>query len=220
MRGNIWLDKHFKVDPNDNGLPPLRISSDTSKFEYKRKGGHRYAIRITRIVSETLRLDMKNVRWFVMGDDDTFFVRDNLVKVLQKYDHNSYYYIGSTSESHLQNIDFSYNMAYGGGGFAISYPFFFFLSRYKLSIRASTADVQMPNIWHIWHPKHKNGALSDVLNVSNFCNMLQYRYIFDTIRTQMAFVLYYFFIHLSLLFHSEPLHLHFSGSYSLSSLSV
>ena len=32
---------------------------------------------------------MKNVRWFVMGDEDTFFVPDNLVKVLQKYDHNS-----------------------------------------------------------------------------------------------------------------------------------
>ncbi|KAM3689586.1 hypothetical protein ACB098_09G059000 [Castanea mollissima] len=122
MRGNVWLDEHVKVEPNDNDLPPLRISSDTLKFKYKRKGGHRSAIRITRIVSETLRLGMKDVRWFVMGDDDTFFVPDNLVKVLQKYDHNSYYYIGSTSESHLQNIDFSYNMAYGGGGFAISYP--------------------------------------------------------------------------------------------------
>ena len=122
MRGNVWLDKHVKVEPNDNGLPHLRISSDTSKFKYKHKEGHRSAIRITSIVSETLRLGMKNARWFVMGDDDTFFVPDNLVKVLQKYDHNSYYYIGSTSESHLQNIDFSYNMAYGGGGFAISYP--------------------------------------------------------------------------------------------------
>lgn len=30
--------------------------------------------------------------------------------------------MGSLSESHLQNIFFSYNMAYGGGGFAISYP--------------------------------------------------------------------------------------------------
>ncbi|MCL7036045.1 hypothetical protein MKW94_003094 [Papaver nudicaule] len=57
-----------------------------------------------------------------MGDDDTFFVAENLVRVLAKYDHNQYYYIGSLSESHLQNIYFSYGMAYGGGGFAISYP--------------------------------------------------------------------------------------------------
>ncbi|KAL3619246.1 hypothetical protein CASFOL_036816 [Castilleja foliolosa] len=63
-----------------------------------------------------------NVRWFVMGDDDTVFVTDNLVRVLNMYDHNQYYYIGSSSESHLQNIYFSYGMAYGGSGFAISYP--------------------------------------------------------------------------------------------------
>ncbi|KAK4264300.1 hypothetical protein QN277_025499 [Acacia crassicarpa] len=56
-----------------------------------------------------------------MGDDDTVLVMENLVKVLRKYDHNQFYYIGS-SESQLQNIFLSYNMAYGGGGFAISYP--------------------------------------------------------------------------------------------------
>lgn len=57
-----------------------------------------------------------------MGDDDTVFVAENLVRILNKYDHKQYYYIGSSSESHLQNIHFSYAMAYGGGGFAISYP--------------------------------------------------------------------------------------------------
>ncbi|CAI0417176.1 unnamed protein product [Linum tenue] len=41
---------------------------------------------------------------------------------LDDEDHTQYYYIGSLSESHLQNIYFSYGMAYGGGGFAISYP--------------------------------------------------------------------------------------------------
>lgn len=55
-----------------------------------------------------------------MGDDDTVFVLENLIKVLEKYDHNEFYYIGSSSETHFQNILFSYNMAYGGGGFAIS----------------------------------------------------------------------------------------------------
>jgi hypothetical protein len=73
-------------------------------------------------VSETLRLGLKDVRWFVMGDDDTVFVTENLIRVLNKYDYNEFYYIGSLSESHLQNIYFSYGMAYGGGGFAISYP--------------------------------------------------------------------------------------------------
>ncbi|KAE8697601.1 protein SPIRAL1-like 5-like [Hibiscus syriacus] len=96
-------------------LPPVKISGDTSKLKYKNPKGHRSAIRISRIVSETLRLGFEDVRWFVMGDDDTFFVPENLVRVLSKYDHNQLYYIGSSSESHLQNINFSYGMAYGGG---------------------------------------------------------------------------------------------------------
>lgn len=121
MRGIVWLDDVVNKSLDDN-LPPVKISGDTSRFSYINKQGHRSAIRISRIVSETLRLGMTNVRWFVMGDDDTVFVTENLVRVLSKYDHNQYYYIGSLSESHLQNIYFSYGMAYGGGGFAISYP--------------------------------------------------------------------------------------------------
>ena len=65
---------------------------------------------------------MDNVRWFVMGDDDTVFFIDNLITVLAKYDHNQMYYIGGSSESVEQNIIHSYTMAYGGGGFAVSYP--------------------------------------------------------------------------------------------------
>lgn len=121
MRGIVWLDNPVKTH-KDEALPPVRISGNTSRFAYKNRQGHRSAIRISRIVSETFRLGMENVRWFVMGDDDTVFVTDNLVRILNKYDHNQYYYIGSLSESHLQNIFFSYGMAYGGGGFAISYP--------------------------------------------------------------------------------------------------
>lgn len=125
MRGYVWLDKPVKelrYRSTSNGLPVLKISGDTSKFPYTHKKGSRSAIRISRIVSETYRLDLPNVRWFVMGDDDTVFIPDNLVRVLSKFDHRQPYYIGSHSESHLQNIYFSYGMAYGGGGFAISQP--------------------------------------------------------------------------------------------------
>lgn len=123
MRGVVWMDGAVESDGDDEkSLPPVRISGDTSNFPYTNKQGHKSAIRISRIVSETLRLGLKNVRWFVMGDDDTVFVTDNLVRILRKYDHNQMYYIGSLSESHLQNIFFSYGMAYGGGGFAISFP--------------------------------------------------------------------------------------------------
>ncbi|XWS76987.1 hypothetical protein CRYUN_Cryun01aG0225200 [Craigia yunnanensis] len=125
---------------DDHLLPQIKFSSDTSKFKYKNPKGHRSAIRISRIVSETLRLGLEDVRWFVMGDDDTFFLPDHLVRVLSKYDHNQFYYIGSSSESHLQNIKFSYEMAYGGGGFAISYPLAKALAKYKTGVYRDTQD--------------------------------------------------------------------------------
>ncbi|KAK4260627.1 hypothetical protein QN277_003720 [Acacia crassicarpa] len=121
MRGVVWLDDHVETH-NDDGLPLVKISGDTSNFSYTHPLNHRAGIRISRIVSETLRLGMKDVRWFVMGDDDTVFFTDNLLRVLRKYDHNQFYYIGGSSESHMQNIYLSYSMAFGGGGFAISYP--------------------------------------------------------------------------------------------------
>ncbi|KAI3832458.1 hypothetical protein MKW92_037566 [Papaver armeniacum] len=120
-RGIVWLDKRVSTRRNEN-LPEIRISGDTRRFQYSNRQGSRSALRISRVVSETLRLGLKDVRWFVMGDDDTVFFVDNVVRVLSKYDHRQYYYIGSSSESHVQNIFFSYSMAYGGGGFAISYP--------------------------------------------------------------------------------------------------
>jgi hypothetical protein len=73
-------------------------------------------------VKESFELGEENVRWFVMGDDDTVFFIENLVMVLAKYDHNQMYYIGGNSESVEQDVIHSYTMAYGGGGFAISYP--------------------------------------------------------------------------------------------------
>ncbi|XP_068650165.1 uncharacterized protein [Aristolochia californica] len=128
MRGVVWLDKSVKVAKNE-AIPVIRISGNTSKFPYSHRKGHRSAIRISRIVSETLKMGFRDVRWFVMGDDDTVFIPDNLIRVLSKYDHREFYYIGSLSESHLQNIYFSYGMAYGGGGFAISYPLAVALSK-------------------------------------------------------------------------------------------
>ena len=124
MRGYVWLDEEISGGGGDM-FPPLRVSADTSQLEYRSKSGSRAAIRISRIVSETVGLVGRDprVRWLVMGDDDTVFIPENLVTALRKFDHREMYYIGSTSESHLQNVaHFSYNMAYGGGGFAISYP--------------------------------------------------------------------------------------------------
>lgn len=123
MRGFVWLDRAIDgMNKWESGLPPWRISGNTSEFKYTHKHGWRSSIRLSRIVAETFREGLPDVQWFVMGDDDTVFVPQNLVTVLSKYDHNRMYYIGGNSESHIQNQFLSFNMAFGGGGFAISYP--------------------------------------------------------------------------------------------------
>ncbi|XP_043700833.1 uncharacterized protein LOC122651493 [Telopea speciosissima] len=122
-RGFVWLDQPWPENETwPEASPPYQVSEDSSRFKYTSWYGTRSAVRIARIVLESFRLGLENVRWFVMGDDDTVFFVENLVTVLSKYDHRQMYYIGGNSESVEQDVIHSYGMAYGGGGFAISYP--------------------------------------------------------------------------------------------------
>lgn len=122
-RGFVWLEE--ELDPNYNSTtwpdasPPYRVSSDWRKFKFT---SSQSAVRISRVVVDSFRVGLPNVRWFVMGDDDTIFFPENLATVLAKYDHRQMYYIGGNSESLEQNVMHAYNMAFGGGGFAISSP--------------------------------------------------------------------------------------------------
>ncbi|KAF6156795.1 hypothetical protein GIB67_033264 [Kingdonia uniflora] len=127
MRGHVWLEQQLQLQLRDDhddyiSLPPIMVSDDISGFRYTNPIGHPSGLRISRIVTECFRLSLPNVRWFVLGDDDTIFNPDNLVDVLNKYDSSQMVYIGSPSESHSANTYFSHSMAFGGGGIAISYP--------------------------------------------------------------------------------------------------
>lgn len=126
MRGCVFLEKmpsNVTIYHDDTvSLPPICISDNTTDFRYTYRGGLRSAIRVARVVVETVALNHSNVRWYVFGDDDTIFFPENLAKTLSKYDHGLWYYIGTNSESVMQNKFFSYDMAFGGAGFAISYP--------------------------------------------------------------------------------------------------
>lgn len=116
-RGFVWLDEMPSAhDTWPKESPPYRVSEDSSRFR-----GSRSAVRIARIVAESVRLGEEGVRWYVMGDDDTVFITENLVSVLGRYDHEEFYYVGGVSESVEQDVLHSYGMAFGGGGFAISY---------------------------------------------------------------------------------------------------
>ncbi|KAF5734395.1 hypothetical protein HS088_TW16G00844 [Tripterygium wilfordii] len=122
MRGHVWLHEQAPLEDGDDTLPPVMVSEDTARFRYTNPTGHPSGLRISRIISESFRLDLPNVRWFVLGDDDTIVNADNLVAVLSKYDPSEMMYIGGPSESHSANTYFSHSMAFGGGGIAISRP--------------------------------------------------------------------------------------------------
>lgn len=122
MRGHVWLEERVSPEEGDDSLPAIMVSEDISRFRYTNPTGHPSGLRISRILSESFRLGLPDVRWFVLGDDDTIFNADNLVTVLNKYDPSEMVYIGGPSESHSANSYFSYSMAFGGGGIAISHP--------------------------------------------------------------------------------------------------
>ena len=122
MRGHVWLEERVSPEEGDDSLPAIMVSEDISRFRYTNPTGHPSGLRISRILSESFRLGLPDVRWFVLGDDDTIFNADNLVSVLNKYDPSEMVYIGGPSESHSANSYFSYSMAFGGGGIAISHP--------------------------------------------------------------------------------------------------
>ncbi|CAN0837606.1 hypothetical protein LINGRAHAP2_LOCUS1854, partial [Linum grandiflorum] len=123
IRGYVWLeddDGGTVSSSADPSAAPTRVSSpEWSRFGFS---SSRPAVRIARIISDSFGLKLPGVRWFVMGDDDTVFFPENLVSLLGKYDHREMWYIGGNSESVEQDVMHSYDMAFGGGGFAISYP--------------------------------------------------------------------------------------------------
>ncbi|XP_075498179.1 uncharacterized protein LOC142536753 isoform X2 [Primulina tabacum] len=110
----LFLDLPVPNPSSFSTLPPIIIPQNSSYLT----AGHR----IARIVKDAFALNIPDISWYVFGDDDTVFFTDNLVKILSKYDHSRWYYIGCSSEIYEQNEKFSFDMAFGGGGYAISAP--------------------------------------------------------------------------------------------------
>ena len=119
-RGYVFLEKSPNPKIKPQSKIQHRVSSDWRRF--RRTQGSESAVRIARVVVDLYAAGLPNVRWFVMGDDDTVFFPENLVAVLGKYDHRRMVYVGGNSESVEQDVMHAYGMAFGGGGFAISYP--------------------------------------------------------------------------------------------------
>lgn len=113
-RPNITFPKDHQLLPwiYNSSSPPFKVSEDTSRYKMYDKHP----------IQQTIRMENKSTRWYIMADDDRiFFIEYNLVEVLSKYDHRKYYYVGMNSETHSSNVAHSFNMAFGGGGYAFSY---------------------------------------------------------------------------------------------------
>ncbi|CAK9175192.1 unnamed protein product [Ilex paraguariensis] len=122
-RAYLFLDRPTPISSlsTTTTLPPTLIYGNTSKFPYNFQWGHRYAIRIARIVKQAVEQNDSAIRWFVFGDDDTVFFTVNLIQTLAKYDHDRWFYVGANSERYELNEYFSFEMGFGGAGFAISH---------------------------------------------------------------------------------------------------
>ncbi|KAM7496507.1 hypothetical protein LguiA_020921 [Lonicera macranthoides] len=122
-RGFLFLDKvPIEHLPWPQTSPRVRISEDTSRFKDYNRHRTPFAIRLLYGVKEIFRAENRGVRWYVLADDDTIIFIDNLVTVLSRYDHEKYFYIGSNAECVVSNSGYSFEMAFGGAGYALSYP--------------------------------------------------------------------------------------------------
>lgn len=123
-RGYVYLDTTPSSEslPWSPSSPPFRICEDTSTIILKSKDVVPLMVRMNHAILEIFREDHEGVRWIIMGDDDTMFFVDNLVDVLGKYDHSKYVYVGGHSETLVSNYIFSFDMGFGGGGLALSFP--------------------------------------------------------------------------------------------------
>ncbi|CAN0891856.1 hypothetical protein LINGRAHAP2_LOCUS17217 [Linum grandiflorum] len=142
-RGYVFLDQEPENGSSNwpASSPTYRVAGDSAKLRntYPNAG----TVRTMRSLLDMYRASNNDdVRWFIMCDDDTFFFVDNLVEVLAKYDHTKYHYIGGQSECFHSNAVFSFDMGFGGAGYALSYPL--------VEVLAPTLDAcvaRYPNIY-------------------------------------------------------------------------
>ncbi|CAF4295710.1 unnamed protein product, partial [Adineta steineri] len=69
-------------------------------------------------------------QWFAVGDDDTVWFINNMLRVLQQYNSSSTIYLGGISDKTSQVQRHGVYFAYGGGGIILSRPLALLFSTY------------------------------------------------------------------------------------------
>lgn len=143
-RGYVFLDKEPTEEflPWPSTSPPFQVNEDITKLRVYPKIASPLQVRMFHSLLDMYRVGDKDLRWLVMCDDDSIIFVDNLVEVLGKYDHNKYQYIGGNSECIKSNADFSFDMGFGGAGYAVSYPF-----AQALSTKLEDCIERYPYLW-------------------------------------------------------------------------
>lgn len=122
----IWTDKIPSDIPDKwRQITHINTASTHKWWKMTKKDHH---TRIAWTIVDAFRLGVPDVDWFVISDDDTLWFPRNLANILSKYNPKEYLYIGNLSEDHGQ-IQFHSRMAYGGGGYVISYALAKLLSK-------------------------------------------------------------------------------------------
>ncbi|XP_019157736.1 PREDICTED: uncharacterized protein LOC109154389 [Ipomoea nil] len=123
-RGFLYLDvpPTGELLPWSPSSPPYRVSDDINQMVEETEHAAPIQARMVHGIMEVFRERHEGVRWVVMGDDDSVFFVENMVDVLAQYDHTKYYYFGGPSEFVMCNYWYSFNQAFGGAGFILSYP--------------------------------------------------------------------------------------------------
>lgn len=127
--GSLWLKNDVRytvlVDEMPEDADPvvkehIRVSSCT-KHDWWYRTKMDFHTRLAWSIWDLFDQGLTDVDWFIVTDDDGMWFIDGLLEVLSKYDPLGLWYLGNWSED-FQQVLIHGHMAYGGGGYAISYP--------------------------------------------------------------------------------------------------
>lgn len=159
-RGFVFLDEQPTQEylPWPSASPPYQINENVSNLRIYPKLVSPVQVRMFRSLLDMYRVvgdGNKDLRWFMMCDDDTVLFVDNLVEILDKYDHSKYFYIGDNSECVGSNFYITFDMGYGGAGYALSYPL--------VELLATRLDACIERYSHLYFSDHMaQSCLADI----------------------------------------------------------
>ena len=110
-------NKHIKNNLADQGIQCEIETSSIVRYE------ERYLQLIEQVWNKAQTFnEIKKIQWFAIGDDDTMWFINNLLKTLEQYNSSKLIYLGNISDRNETIKNHGSYYAYGGGGILLSRP--------------------------------------------------------------------------------------------------